>query len=491
MYACDFFSNNFYALLSYTHQSRANGLWIIITIVKIVGVNDEKLIPYTTYTKITEDAGGIIWRRHPRGTISFERIQQIMKLSSDEAKSLPTEDKYIWIYLELDRDKRAAGRGNEMFSAEPIMLLVERQYYLRDSFGQFKTTTDLDLRKDIKIHFVNEVCQDAGGLIRDWFSVLIEGLFEPSFGLFTKSNTKEISYIFNEYSEKFHADHLEYFYFCGQVVAKALYERIPIKAYLNKIILKQILGVPVSIDDMKFIDTELYTSITYILSTHITPEMLIGNFTITKKDPTAAKPTETQIELKEGGAGIQIDDSNKAEFAELFFQNLFISNVQVQFKQFFSGFSSLVSPSLARVMDPDELDLFLCGGTELSVADWRENTTYAAPYSEGHPVVQNFWKMIGGMSQEDREKFLQFCTGSKRVPAEGFRGLRAANGQISRFRIEPRTIGGNAGGKIAPFVVAHTCFNKIELPMYPDLETMVGCVKKVLESPAYFQFTLE
>ncbi len=453
---------------------------------KIVGVDDEKQLPYTAFETTVLPNGGINWKRVPKPMVTFERIQELLELSTENAKKLPTEDKRLWLYLQIDRDKRAAGRGNDIFSAEPILLLVEREHFLRDSFEQFKTTTDLDLRREIKIHFLNEVCQDAGGLIREWFSVLMEELFDPKFGLFVAAKTQgELSYLFNEYSEKYHTDHLDYFYFCGQVTAKALYERIPIKAYLNRIIFMQLLGAPLSKDDLKYVDDELFGSIQFILNTQIDKEVGLGNFTITKKDPVTS--AETLVELIENGSNIPITDANKLEFAELFFQHSFVIPTASQVKSFTAGFHSLLPLRIISALEPEELEFFICGDTTLDIKDWQENTTYASPYNVAHPVIRRFWEMIYKMSVEEREKLLQFCTGSKRVPAEGFKGLRAANGKISKFRIEPRTL----DEKGSAFIVAHTCFNKLELPMYQDLTTMQTCVKKVLECPSYFQFTFE
>lgn len=48
---------------------------------------------------------------------------------------------------------------------------------LRDSFEQFRTTDDFDLHKEIKIHYIDEVAQDAGGIMREWITELTKDLF--------------------------------------------------------------------------------------------------------------------------------------------------------------------------------------------------------------------------------------------------------------------------------------------------------------------------
>ncbi len=429
--------------------------------------------------------GSVAWQRQGKGPLEIERIKLLMDLPESGTKSLPTEDKRIWFYLRVDKDRRAAGRGNDIFSAEPIIIVVERENFLRDSFEQFRTTTDLDLRREVKIHFLNEVSQDAGGLIREWFSIVTEDLFDPRFGLFKRAGTSDLSYVFNEYSDQFLPNHLDYLFFCGQIVAKALYEAIPIKAYLSKAIVKQLLGLPLVPDDLKYVDLEIWNSMEFLRENAITAESAIGNFTVAKKDPTTEH--ETTVELKKGGENILITEENKAEFIELYFQHIVVSSTDAQFKAFQRGFNSLIKPSMISMMDVDELELFLCGEVVIDVKDWKANTIYKGEYNEGHPVIQNFWTMVEKMSGEERERLLRFCTGSRRAPAEGFRGLKAANGKVSKFCIEPRT----AGEKGGAFLVAHTCFNKIELPMYTSLAMMEATVKKLLDAPSSFQFSFE
>jgi hypothetical protein len=51
------------------------------------------------------------------------------------------------------------------------------------------------LHKEIKIFYVNEVAQDAGGLMREWVTELTKALFSDETGLFKMTKGKEdVSY---------------------------------------------------------------------------------------------------------------------------------------------------------------------------------------------------------------------------------------------------------------------------------------------------------
>lgn len=68
-------------------------------------------------------------------------------------------------------------------------------------------------------------------------------------------------------------------------------------------------------------------------------------------------------------------------------------------------------------------------------------------------------------SREDRASFLQFVTGTSKVPLEGFANLQGMNG-VQKFSIH-RTHGGPGD-----LPAAHTCYNQLDLPCYTSEEEL-------------------
>lgn len=50
------------------------------------------------------------------------------------------------------------------------------------------------------------------------------------------------------------------------------------------------------------------------------------------------------------------------------------------------------------------------------------------------PQIQWFWRALRSFDQADRAKFLQFVTGTSKVPLQGFAALEGMNG-IQKFQI--------------------------------------------------------
>ena len=71
--------------------------------------------------------------------------------------------------------------------------------------------------------------------------MLIKEMFNENLGLFTNANTMEFSYKINEES-KYMDNYLTMFYLFGKILAKALFDKIPLNVCLNRSIFKAILG---------------------------------------------------------------------------------------------------------------------------------------------------------------------------------------------------------------------------------------------------------
>ena len=445
-------------------------------------IQDEPVPPYMKFTRINEN-NETLWKHTEKKPLTDIEIKRIKCLDAQDAKSLVTEDKRIWFYSRIKRYMELAERVNNFAASESIIILVDRKFFLRDSFEQFKTIPGLDLRKELKIHFLDEICQDAGGLIREWFTILTEELFSDEFGLFIKTKTPIISYTINPDSKHLMKNHLEYYQFSGQILSKALFERVPIKAYLAKSLIKRLIGVELSFDDLKYFDLELWKSIEFIKNNKIQTD--VGTFSITTKNPITNK--DETIELKENGKNIPITESNKDEFITLFWKYYLFKSIDSQYVEFTLGFFSLIPEETIQILDCDEFILFLCGTNNISLMDWKSNTKYKGVYSESHPVIVWFWDILSRLTNTELEKFLQFCTGSTRTPAEGFRALSSNNGRICKFSIESKDYENNG----RDFLVAHTCFNRLELPLYPNIESMEKVIKEIINTPLCYQFSFE
>ncbi|CAH0484391.1 unnamed protein product [Peronospora farinosa] len=150
------------------------------------------------------------------------------------------------------------------------------------------------------------------------------------------------------------------------------------------------------------------------------------------------------------------------------------------------GLYDVLPRTLLVVFDYQELELLLCGVPSIDVADWESHTDihylragqgFNKPTSPECHDVQWFWDAVRAFSQEKRARLLQFVTGTSRVPAEGFRALLSNGGRIRRFGLQMVSINASP---IGLYPKAHTCFNRLDLPVYRSYEELVTYLTLVI-----------
>ena len=63
----------------------------------------------------------------------------------------------------------------------------------------------------------------------------------------------------------------------------------------------------------------------------------------------------------------------------------------------------------------------MSGEATIDLTDLRKNTTYSDGYSDGHECIKIFWKVVGTMTEEEKQHLLKFVTCSTRAPLFGFK----------------------------------------------------------------------
>ena len=405
--------------------------------------------------------------RNPEMTDSLTQILKETKKELPRGKKDGTfEEKVDYLRYDISKKKVDFTEGCET-------LYISRENVLENSIVQLEI---LNLFKEIKIIFTGEESNDAGGLIREWLTILFKEILDPKTGLFERSDTDEVSFIINHNTSK-SKENLYKYYFIGRVLAKALLENLTVNCCFNKVIYQLILGEKIQFEDLIFIDRPLYNSLKNLMNLK---EECGDNialyeiyFSYQYKDE---RGNMCYQDLIENGNDILVTKDN----FDLYIQKRieYFTNTQlVGVNEIIKGINSIFSVDLLKIFTSDQLGLLINGTPFIDVDDWRLNTQYKN-YNDYDNVIIDFWDIISNLSQEDLSNFLLFCTGSTRVPIGGFKSLESNRGQISKFEIVK--IDYVSGAK--NFLRVHTCFNRLDLPEYPDKITLENAVKFALEN---------
>jgi len=313
---------------------------------------------------------------------------------------------------------------------EFLKLSIHRDYMFEESMEHLGCIEEKYIRSAMRINFLEESGVDAGGLHREWFMMLTELLTDPKAGLFKVTQAEDRAFFLNSNSRYDNGeDHFIYYYAAGRLLGRALLEGTVLNFHLSVPLLKLILGTPLCMDDVKYVDPAVHKSMVWVLE-HDGVEALDLDFSVMER---VGDRTMT-VDLVPNGRTIEVTDANKHEYLERKFEHLLLRSVADQLYVFLKGVYEVIPQQLLMLFDYEELDYLTCGSPEIDVDDWEKNSSVAESVARS-PTLGWFWEIVREMPNEYRRRLLQFTTGCSRVPLVGFKGLTSYDGKVCLFTI--------------------------------------------------------
>lgn len=379
----------------------------------------------------------------------------------------------------LPKHKRDFRRKALYFRSQPNVrllpgkcdILVRRDSIFEDAYVEVIRYSVNDLRKQLNVSFHGEEGLDYGGLSREFFLLLSKEVFSPNYCLFENSSYDSYSLQISPKSS-INPEHLSYFRFAGRLVALAILNNRLLEVIFVPQIYKSILGKSLSTLDLKFIDPEIYSSITWTLENDITGVL---DLTFVVEEEFFGKMVT--VELKEDGENIPVTEENKREYVDLLVRYYAIGRVENQQKAFLYGFFELIDRDSISIFDERELEFLMGGISRIDITDWKNNTEYRN-YTEDDRIIVDFWKLLNSYDAEKRAKLLKFVTGTSRIPVGGFRDLQGSDGP-RKFTIE-------RANDTDALPRAQTCFNRLEIPPYKNTQILDQKLTFAIEETAEF-----
>ncbi|XP_026852333.2 NEDD4-like E3 ubiquitin-protein ligase WWP2 [Electrophorus electricus] len=339
-----------------------------------------------------------------------------------------------------------------------VKISVSRQTLFEDSFQQIMNMKPYDLRRRLYIIMRGEEGLDYGGIAREWFFLLSHEVLNPMYCLFEYAGKNNYCLQINPASS-INPDHLTYFRFIGRFIAMALYHGKFIDTGFTLPFYKRMLNKKPTLKDLESIDPEFYNSIMWVKENDLEE---CGVELYFAQDMEILGKVSTH-QLKDDGENQLVTQHNKEEYIGLLTDWRFTRGVEEQTKAFLDGFNEVVPLEWLRYFDEKELELMLCGMQEIDLSDWQKNTIYRH-YTKNSKQIHWFWQVVKDMDNEKRIRLLQFVTGTCRLPVGGFSELIGSNGP-QKFCIDKV-------GKETWLPRSHTCFNRLDLPPYRNLEQL-------------------
>merc|ERR1711884_99051 len=359
-------------------------------------------------------------------------------------------------------------RMDEGLRREDLAVHVRRENVFEDSFRELHRRSPEEWKNRFYIVFEGEEGQDAGGLLREWYVIISKEIFNPMYALFKTSPGDKVTYMIYEQSQT-NPNHLDYFKFVGRVIAKAIYDNKHLECYFTRSFYKHILAKTVKHTDMESEDYAFYKGLEFWI--HHKVEDL--GYDLTFSTEIREFGVLEVRDLIPNGRNVQVTEDNKMDYIRLVCQMKMTGAIRKQLSAFLEGFYNVIPRRLISIFNEQELELLVSGLPVIDVDDLKANTEYHKYQSNSLQIIW-FWRALRSFDQTDKAKFMQFVTGSSKVPLQGFAALEGMNGaqkfQIHRdYRSTDR------------LPSAHTCFNQLDLPAYETYDKLRTYLLKAVQ----------
>lgn len=378
--------------------------------------------------------------------ISLGSKISILEHESKRVMGLKAEEAFISSIIE--------GKNSDIY----FKLSIRRNDIIHDSLMQIRSHPT-EVRKLLKVEFVNEPGIDAGGLKKEWFSLLTKELFDPLNGLISYSNENSVAYLTTHHNPRKIA--YESYHLLGIVLGMAIYNSIILDIHFPPVIYKKLLGFESSFDDLKEIEPLLWKNLKSLINLKDAGTLGLS-FEVTVEDVTGQL---RNYELIKGGSNIKVTNDNRLEYILKYSKFLLDGIIDKQFGQFKRGFDHVMGTPSFTLFTPNEIQKLVAGDETFENdkydVDILESICKLKNCKKSDNVVVWFWEYFRDLSVKKQRKLMRFVAGTDRIPATGLQSMQL---KISKLY--------DTGRFSNRLPVSHTCFNELCLWNYESKEVL-------------------
>lgn len=349
---------------------------------------------------------------------------------------------------------------------------IRRSHIVQDSLNCIKMNSS-NLKKSLRVQFINEPGVDAGGLKKEWFLLLTRSLFSPETGMLY--NVEDSNYLWFNIST---IENYETYYLFGSILGLAIYNSTILDLKFPLTLYKLLIDKPIGLSDYQELFPQSFQHLIKIRD-YSAEELddLDLYFEISYHDTFKNKVVSK--ELTPNGGNIKVSIDNREVYIGNYCHFFLIDAIKDKVESFVKGFHHVIGGNALSLFLAEEIQLLICGSDEeqFDIEILKSVTKYSGWSNREEAINDNiivwFWEYLQGLTYQQQRRFLLFVTGSDRVPATGVQNLTF---KISKTR--------NYDTQRLP--VAHTCFNELEIYRYSTKDKMVSKINQAVNESSGF-----
>lgn len=284
-----------------------------------------------------------------------------------------------------------------------ITIRVRRTHIVEDTLREIQQFQLGDLKKPLRVMFDGEEAEDAGGVRKEFFLLLLKDLLDPKYGMFVEyEETRAIWF-----AEMTFEDNIMYM-LIGALCGLAIYNFTIIYLPFPLVLYKKLLGEGPDLDDLRDISPTMAKSLQSLLDyegddfeevfglTFELTRSVFGQAQVVPLKPNGENTAVTQHN-KYGVLGFFVlhfhieltrVHSFREEYVELYVQYMLETSVERQFNGFKDGFMRVCGGKVMALFEPHELMAVVIGNEDYDWHILEEHSKYKNGYTSGHKTVR-------------------------------------------------------------------------------------------------------
>lgn len=445
----------------------------------------------------------------PSTLVSYFRSINFSRMSRayEEASSLKGRMRTIMMQGNLIMQPRHKKVLQDMLttaSSEYLVLSIDRDNVIKDSFDQLWRREERELLRPLKVHLgegQGEEGFDSGGVQQEFFRLAFAEALNPAYGAFTVDDRTRMTWFRPSSPEE-----LWKFELIGLLVSLAVYNGLTLPVTFPKALYRKLIGEPVTElhhiadgwpdlasgltqllewDEKDGLVEDVFAR-TYEFSIESFDQPITREMKSCKSDeepwPQFPKTVEPDSSSRPPPHTANPDDAplvtsaNRNAYVYDYIRYLTDVSVRPQYEAFARGFRTCFHPKSLTLLTSNILQSLVEGVQEIDVSELRRYTRYVG-WDSGHRSVKDFWSIVKRYDDRMKRKLLEFVTASDRLPVGGVKNLN--------FVIQKNGIQTCEGGHLP---TAYTCYGTLLLPEYMDRDVLRERLAMALENAQGFGF---
>jgi E3 ubiquitin-protein ligase HERC4 len=246
-----------------------------------------------------------------------------------------------------------------------LTLFIKRESIVQDTLNQLSKQRRDDLKKPLKVMFINEDAYDAGGVKKEFFMLLLKEIVDLKYGMFNFYEETN-SIWFNDQT----LEGSDMYHLIGEIMGLAIYNGIIIDLPFPLALYKKLLKETTTFQDLYSLSPTIAKGLDELLK--YDGDDFESTFDLTFEITRQRFDQTVNVELIPNGSKITVNKENVKEYINSYVDYIFNSSVSSAFNAFDKGFHYVCGSKVLELFHSSELMAMVIGNENYDFEELKQ-----------------------------------------------------------------------------------------------------------------------